>query len=158
MSQDAHTLLPLDFNNSEGQTMLKISLSRSFSFHRHLHPPDQSCIFKRFISLLKEMMPHLCTPIWLHLNFCIRIVFVGACMLFLMCIYPIIIFHPLPPPVLSVPAISKGRVSTTSLQRSRSDVDVNAAAVAKHRNVGQSRAAGHLPPGSCSSLGKGPAR
>lgn len=45
-------------------------------------------------------------------------------------------------------------MATTSLQRSRSDVDVNAAAVAKHRYVGQSRAAGHLPPGSCSSLGK----
>uniref|UniRef100_H3C4V2 Cytoplasmic linker associated protein 2 n=1 Tax=Tetraodon nigroviridis TaxID=99883 RepID=H3C4V2_TETNG len=54
--------------------------------------------------------------------------------------------------VLSVPTNSKGRVSTTSLQRSRSDVDVNAAAVAKHRYVGQTRAAGHLPPGSCSSL------
>ncbi|CAG10006.1 unnamed protein product [Tetraodon nigroviridis] len=51
-----------------------------------------------------------------------------------------------------VPTNSKGRVSTTSLQRSRSDVDVNAAAVAKHRYVGQTRAAGHLPPGSCSSL------
>lgn len=65
---------------------------------------------------------------------------------------------PPPPPVLSVPASSKGRVSATSLQRSRSDVDVNAAAVAKHRYVGQTRAAGHLPPGSYSSLGKGPTR
>lgn len=73
-------------------------------------------------------------------------------------IYPIITFHPPPPPVLSVPASSKGRVSATSLQRSRSDVDVNAAAIAKHRYVGQTRAAGHLPPGSYSSLGKGPAR
>lgn len=62
---------------------------------------------------------------------------------------------PPPPPVLSVPASSKGRVSATSLQRSRSDVDVNAAAVAKHRYVGQTRPAGHLPPGSYSSLGKG---
>lgn len=63
---------------------------------------------------------------------------------------------PLPPVLsVSVPTIPKGRVSTTSLQRSRSDVDVNAAAVAKHRYVGQTRAAGHLPPGSCSSLGKG---
>ncbi|TNM92836.1 hypothetical protein fugu_018238 [Takifugu bimaculatus] len=53
-----------------------------------------------------------------------------------------------------VPASSKGRVSATSLQRSRSDVDVNAAAVAKHRYVGQTRAAGHLPPGSYSSLGR----
>ena len=63
---------------------------------------------------------------------------------------------PPPPPVLSVPAGSKGGVSSASLQRSRSDVDVNAAAVAKHRHVGQTRAAGRLPPGSYSSLGKGP--
>uniref|UniRef100_A0A671TJ22 Cytoplasmic linker associated protein 2 n=1 Tax=Sparus aurata TaxID=8175 RepID=A0A671TJ22_SPAAU len=55
-----------------------------------------------------------------------------------------------------VPAGSKGGVSSASLQRSRSDVDVNAAAVAKHRHVGQTRAAGRLPPGSYSSLGKGP--
>ncbi|XP_075872264.1 CLIP-associating protein 2 isoform X17 [Nelusetta ayraudi] len=48
---------------------------------------------------------------------------------------------------------SKGGVSSASLQRSRSDVDVNAAAVAKHRHVGQARPAGHLPPGSYSSLG-----
>ncbi|XP_075872248.1 CLIP-associating protein 2 isoform X3 [Nelusetta ayraudi] len=47
---------------------------------------------------------------------------------------------------------SKGGVSSASLQRSRSDVDVNAAAVAKHRHVGQARPAGHLPPGSYSSL------
>ncbi|XP_070777497.1 CLIP-associating protein 2 [Enoplosus armatus] len=51
-----------------------------------------------------------------------------------------------------VPAGSKGGLSSASLQRSRSDVDVNAAAVAKHRNVGQARAAGRLPPGSYSSL------
>ncbi|XP_030267949.1 CLIP-associating protein 2 isoform X5 [Sparus aurata] len=51
-----------------------------------------------------------------------------------------------------VPAGSKGGVSSASLQRSRSDVDVNAAAVAKHRHVGQTRAAGRLPPGSYSSL------
>ncbi|XP_075872258.1 CLIP-associating protein 2 isoform X12 [Nelusetta ayraudi] len=49
---------------------------------------------------------------------------------------------------------SKGGVSSASLQRSRSDVDVNAAAVAKHRHVGQARPAGHLPPGSYSSLGR----
>uniref|UniRef100_A0AAQ4RWG5 Cytoplasmic linker associated protein 2 n=1 Tax=Gasterosteus aculeatus aculeatus TaxID=481459 RepID=A0AAQ4RWG5_GASAC len=55
-----------------------------------------------------------------------------------------------------VPAGSKGVTSSVSLQRSRSDVDVNAAAVAKHRQVGQTRATGRLPPGSCSSLGKGP--
>lgn len=81
-------------------------------------------------------------------------------MLFVMCIYTpsSTSIPPPPPPVLSVPANSKGRVSATSLQRSRSDVDVNAAAVAKHRYVGQTRAAGHLPPGSYSSLGKGPAR
>ncbi|KAI3358550.1 hypothetical protein L3Q82_014970, partial [Scortum barcoo] len=63
---------------------------------------------------------------------------------------------PPPPPVLSVPAGSKGGLSSASLQRSRSDVDVNAAAVAKQRHVGQTRAAGRLPPGSYSSLGKGP--
>uniref|UniRef100_A0A7N6AR57 TOG domain-containing protein n=1 Tax=Anabas testudineus TaxID=64144 RepID=A0A7N6AR57_ANATE len=54
-----------------------------------------------------------------------------------------------------VPAGSKGGVSSASLQRSRSDVDVNAAAVAKHRHVGQAGGAGRLPPGY-SSLGKGP--
>ncbi|XP_070702057.1 CLIP-associating protein 2 isoform X8 [Pempheris klunzingeri] len=53
-----------------------------------------------------------------------------------------------------VPAGSKGGVPSASLQRSRSDVDVNAAAVAKHRHVGQTRAAGRLPPGSYSSLGR----
>uniref|UniRef100_A0A7N6BCR5 TOG domain-containing protein n=1 Tax=Anabas testudineus TaxID=64144 RepID=A0A7N6BCR5_ANATE len=46
-----------------------------------------------------------------------------------------------------VPAGSKGGVSSASLQRSRSDVDVNAAAVAKHRHVGQAGGAGRLPPG-----------
>ncbi|KAL6099842.1 clasp2 [Pungitius sinensis] len=53
-----------------------------------------------------------------------------------------------------VPAGSKGMASSVSLQRSRSDVDVNAAAVAKHRQVGQTRASGRLPPGSYSSLGR----
>uniref|UniRef100_A0A8C5AIK8 Cytoplasmic linker associated protein 2 n=1 Tax=Gadus morhua TaxID=8049 RepID=A0A8C5AIK8_GADMO len=38
--------------------------------------------------------------------------------------------------------------------RSRSDVDVHAAAVAKHRSLGQARAAGRLTPGSYSSLGR----
>nr|XP_019946186.1 PREDICTED: CLIP-associating protein 2 isoform X5 [Paralichthys olivaceus] len=52
-----------------------------------------------------------------------------------------------------VPAGSKGGVSSASLQRSRSDVDVNAAAVAKHRQVGQARGTGRLTPGSYSSLG-----
>uniref|UniRef100_A0AAX7T5X6 TOG domain-containing protein n=1 Tax=Astatotilapia calliptera TaxID=8154 RepID=A0AAX7T5X6_ASTCA len=52
-----------------------------------------------------------------------------------------------------VPAGSKGGVSSTSLQRSRSDVDVNAAAVAKYRHVRQTGGAGRLPPGSYSSLG-----
>ncbi|XP_059206488.1 CLIP-associating protein 2 isoform X4 [Centropristis striata] len=51
-----------------------------------------------------------------------------------------------------VPVGSKSGVSSTSLQRSRSDVDVNAAALAKHRHVGQTRGAGRLPPGSYSSL------
>uniref|UniRef100_A0A4W6D442 Cytoplasmic linker associated protein 2 n=1 Tax=Lates calcarifer TaxID=8187 RepID=A0A4W6D442_LATCA len=57
-----------------------------------------------------------------------------------------------------VPAGSKGGVSAASLQRSRSDVDVNAAAVAKHRHVGQAGGASRLPPGSYSSLGKGRVR
>ncbi|XP_041867292.1 CLIP-associating protein 2 isoform X12 [Melanotaenia boesemani] len=53
-----------------------------------------------------------------------------------------------------VPTSSKkAGVSPASLQRSRSDVDVNAAAVAKQRHVGQTRGAGHLPPGSYYSLG-----
>ncbi|XP_022602793.1 CLIP-associating protein 2 isoform X17 [Seriola dumerili] len=51
-----------------------------------------------------------------------------------------------------VPAGSKGGLSAASLQRSRSDVDVNAAAVAKHRHVGQAGGAGRLAPGSYSSL------
>uniref|UniRef100_A0A8C5FNE7 Cytoplasmic linker associated protein 2 n=1 Tax=Gadus morhua TaxID=8049 RepID=A0A8C5FNE7_GADMO len=50
---------------------------------------------------------------------------------------------------------SKPGLSPASLQRSRSDVDVHAAAVAKHRSLGQARAAGRLTPGSYSSLGKG---
>ncbi|MED6267447.1 CLIP-associating protein 2 [Characodon lateralis] len=49
-----------------------------------------------------------------------------------------------------VPA--RGGASSVSLQRSRSDVDVNAAAVAKYRHVGQTRGANRLPPGSYSSL------
>ncbi|XP_060915450.1 CLIP-associating protein 2 isoform X37 [Labrus mixtus] len=53
-----------------------------------------------------------------------------------------------------VPVGSKGGVSSASLQRSRSDVDVNAAAVAKHRHGGQTRGVGRLPPGSYSSLGR----
>ncbi|XP_023815877.1 CLIP-associating protein 2 isoform X17 [Oryzias latipes] len=51
-----------------------------------------------------------------------------------------------------VPASSKGGVSLTSLQRSRSDVDVNAAAVSKQRHVGQARVAGQQPARSYSSL------
>uniref|UniRef100_A0A4W6D3W5 Cytoplasmic linker associated protein 2 n=1 Tax=Lates calcarifer TaxID=8187 RepID=A0A4W6D3W5_LATCA len=43
-----------------------------------------------------------------------------------------------------IPAGSKGGVSAASLQRSRSDVDVNAAAVAKHRHVGQAGGASRL--------------
>ncbi|KAM9384342.1 CLIP-associating protein 2 isoform 5-T5 [Pholidichthys leucotaenia] len=52
-----------------------------------------------------------------------------------------------------VPSGSKGRVSSAALQRSRSDVDVNAAAVAKHRHIRQGDGTGRLPPGSYSSLG-----
>ncbi|XP_056277984.1 CLIP-associating protein 2 isoform X15 [Pseudoliparis swirei] len=51
-----------------------------------------------------------------------------------------------------VPAGSTGGLPSASLQRSRSDVDVNAAAVAKHRHVGQTRVTGRLPPGGYSSL------
>uniref|UniRef100_A0A8C5DTJ0 TOG domain-containing protein n=1 Tax=Gouania willdenowi TaxID=441366 RepID=A0A8C5DTJ0_GOUWI len=53
-----------------------------------------------------------------------------------------------------VPAGTKGGLSAASLQRSRSDVDVNAAAVAKHRHIGQAGGAGRLNPGSYSSLGR----
>ncbi|CAL8371080.1 unnamed protein product, partial [Boreogadus saida] len=49
---------------------------------------------------------------------------------------------------------SKPGLSPASLQRSRSDVDVHAAAVAKHRSLGQARAVGRLNPGSYSSLGR----
>uniref|UniRef100_A0A8C5DJF1 TOG domain-containing protein n=1 Tax=Gouania willdenowi TaxID=441366 RepID=A0A8C5DJF1_GOUWI len=47
---------------------------------------------------------------------------------------------------------ASGGLSAASLQRSRSDVDVNAAAVAKHRHIGQAGGAGRLNPGSYSSL------
>ncbi|KAG7268857.1 hypothetical protein CRUP_011306 [Coryphaenoides rupestris] len=60
----------------------------------------------------------------------------------------------LPPSLPSVPAGSKPGLSPASLQRSRSDVDVNAAAAAKHRSVGGARPAGRLTPGSYSSLGR----
>uniref|UniRef100_A0A8C5E7U2 TOG domain-containing protein n=1 Tax=Gouania willdenowi TaxID=441366 RepID=A0A8C5E7U2_GOUWI len=49
---------------------------------------------------------------------------------------------------------ASGGLSAASLQRSRSDVDVNAAAVAKHRHIGQAGGAGRLNPGSYSSLGR----
>uniref|UniRef100_A0A8C6PKL1 Cytoplasmic linker associated protein 2 n=1 Tax=Nothobranchius furzeri TaxID=105023 RepID=A0A8C6PKL1_NOTFU len=52
-----------------------------------------------------------------------------------------------------VTAGSKAGMTPVSLQRSRSDVDVNAAALAKRRHVGQAGGAGRLPPGSYSSLG-----
>ncbi|XP_038821693.1 CLIP-associating protein 2 isoform X7 [Salvelinus namaycush] len=52
-----------------------------------------------------------------------------------------------------VPAGHKGGASPGSLQRSRSDVDVNAATVAKQRHIGQV-GAGRLTPGSYSSLGR----
>lgn len=57
----------------------------------------------------------------------------------------------------SVPASSKSSGSPGSLQRSRSDVDVNAAASAKARHGGQAGGAGRLttalPPGTYASLG-----
>ncbi|KAM9419067.1 CLIP-associating protein 2 isoform 14-T14 [Salvelinus alpinus] len=52
-----------------------------------------------------------------------------------------------------VPAGHKGGASPGSLPRSRSDVDVNAATVAKQRHIGQV-GAGRLTPGSYSSLGR----
>ncbi|XP_034016960.1 CLIP-associating protein 2 isoform X19 [Thalassophryne amazonica] len=51
-----------------------------------------------------------------------------------------------------VPVGSKGGLSSASLQRSRSDVDVNAAAIAKQRHAGQARGSGRQHPGSYSSL------
>ncbi|XP_060798886.1 CLIP-associating protein 2 isoform X14 [Neoarius graeffei] len=57
-----------------------------------------------------------------------------------------------------VPASSKSSGSPGSLQRSRSDVDVNAAASAKARHSGQAGGAGRLttalPPGTYASLGR----
>lgn len=57
-----------------------------------------------------------------------------------------------------VPASSKSSGSPGSLQRSRSDVDVNAAAGAKARHSGQAGGAGRvttgLAPGSYASLGR----
>ncbi|XP_064835679.1 CLIP-associating protein 2-like isoform X14 [Oncorhynchus masou masou] len=52
-----------------------------------------------------------------------------------------------------VPAGHKGGASPGSLQRSRSDVDVNAATVAKQRHIGQVGPV-RLNPGSYSSLGR----
>ncbi|KAG2465065.1 CLAP2 protein, partial [Polypterus senegalus] len=58
-----------------------------------------------------------------------------------------------------VPSGMKAAATPGSLQRSRSDVDVNAAAGAKVRHAGQASGAGRLstaglPPGSCGSLGR----
>ncbi|XP_061678680.1 CLIP-associating protein 2 [Syngnathoides biaculeatus] len=57
-----------------------------------------------------------------------------------------------------VPSGSKSggtALSAASLQRSRSDVDVNAAAVAKHRHTPPApKGSGRLPPGSYASLGR----
>lgn len=64
-------------------------------------------------------------------------------------------------PFLVVSGSSKGVPSPGTLQRSRSDIDVNAAAGAKARHAaGQTAGAGRLsaaglPPGSYASLGKG---
>lgn len=65
------------------------------------------------------------------------------------------------PPFLVVSGSTKGIPNLGTLQRSRSDVDVNAAAGAKARHAaGQTAGAGRLsatglPPGSYASLGKG---
>lgn len=64
------------------------------------------------------------------------------------CIYIYISSLPLP-----VPAGHKGGASPGYLQRSRSDVDVNAATVAKQRHIGQVGPV-RLSPSSYSSLGK----
>lgn len=60
--------------------------------------------------------------------------------------------------IILVPAGSKSSGSPGSLQRSRSDVDVNAAAGAKVRHSGQVGGAGRvttgLTPGSYASLGR----
>ncbi|XP_071417600.1 CLIP-associating protein 2 isoform X30 [Pithys albifrons albifrons] len=58
-----------------------------------------------------------------------------------------------------VPGSSKAAPSPGTLQRSRSDIDVNAAAGAKARHAGQTAGAGRLsaaglPPGSYASLGR----
>lgn len=108
-------------------------------------------------------LPNFVFSVWYR--YCVCIVLCLHVFVVCVCAY-IYISHHLPPflqhdppapPVLSVPAGSKGGVSSTSLQRSRSDVDVNAAAVAKYRHIGQTGGAGRLPPGSYSSLGKGSA-
>lgn len=120
------------------------------------------CLYSHILLCCFYVTTHICVCVWLFVYFCTVSVFglCGACMC-LWCVYisphhlPSLLQHT-PPPVLSVPAGSKGGLSSASLQRSRSDVDVNAAAVAKYRHVGQTRATGRLPPGSYSSLGKGP--
>ncbi|KAF3833840.1 hypothetical protein F7725_025044 [Dissostichus mawsoni] len=58
----------------------------------------------------------------------------------------------------SVASLPQSDRSSSSSQESLNDVDVNAAAVAKHRQVGQARGAGRLTAGSYSSLGKDPVR
>lgn len=65
------------------------------------------------------------------------------------------------PPFLVVSGSTKGIPNLGTLQRSRSDIDVNAATGAKARHAaGQTAGAGRLsatglPPGSYASLGKG---
>lgn len=164
VSQEQHTTFSMilcDFAIAKSHKTWTIGLSRSIFHPFHLHVPRQSCkaILLSFQILFKHfgLRMHTCMvpfEVLYQYQYC-------ACLVPACCLWCVYIPHhqlPFPPPVLSVPANSKGRVSATSLQRSRSDVDVNAAAVAKHRYVGQTRAAGHLPPGSYSSLGKGPAR
>lgn len=79
---------------------------------------------------------------------CQQVVVQDVVMCMCLCVYIYISSLPLP-----VPAGHKGGASPGYLQRSRSDVDVNAATVAKQRHIGQV-GAGRLTPGSYSSLGK----
>lgn len=139
-----------------------IGSSRTISHHLHVHLPASVHPANHFLShfyVATHVHVHSCTCVdvhstwyqycavrWLHV-FCDVYIFLPSPSL-----PPF--SHKNPSPVPSVPTGSKGGVSSASLQRSRSDVDVNAAAVAKHRHVGQTRPAGHLPPGSYSSLGK----
>lgn len=130
-------------------TMTNIRSFRAIFPHSHLHLPVSSPSFLSYFYVTW----HVCT----QYQYCVWVVWcLHAFVIYISPHHlPSLLQHTPPAPVLSVPTGSKGVVSSTSLQRSRSDVDVNAAAVAKQRHSGQTKAAGRLPPGSYSSLGKG---